>query len=322
MDGINSGAEGFANIFGSGATQPDTQNESSQSGVAADESSPDEYSAEERVAANLADDLEADGYDVPEPGDAADDSEVDYSDLDSLTPEQLRELAKRALDNETQISETRRQEIARQVQYAEAQATEAVRGKYNTDVLGTSRPHYQGQMTQRVVTDLRRAIQQVDRDGGDLVAVVAPLIGRHFATVVDAMLAYEDGKAEEYEQYAEQARKQARNSVPDLRQAYAEALIAHYEVPKEAANDIMRKANGQHRSMDDFEDIAQKLSATRNTLVKQELTNQQEKRQIANTALTEQRIRPPTGAKPATRKAPKIKGDAEEGVAIMSLFKR
>lgn len=329
MDGVNSGAEGFAAIFGGNGDDTTTQQGSdSQQGrdAATDASAPDDLSAEERVAASLAEDLEESGVEVPEPGDAGSDTQdIDTSNLDALTPEQLKEIARRALAMQPQLERDQQEAILRQVQDAEASATYQIQQRYQTEILAQSRPHYQSEFIKRAVRVARTAIQQADRDGGDPVQMMARAFGEEFATIVDSMLAYEDRKAEEYEALAEQARQSAREGIPGLRVAYAQQLIDHYGLPRsrEILMQIMKNDQGEDRNIHSFNERARDLKGLQTSAVESATVTRDKQRQQVSTALA--KSKPVTGAvggRSAPRKATALKGTADEGVAVMSLFKR
>lgn len=325
---VDAGPSGFLDIFrsddaASDDVTPDVQSDAAPDAeAAADTSAPDDFepelSAEERVAASLAASLEADGIEIPEPGaeaEAEDDDESplradDETDLDRLTPAELRALAEEAIALRAQTRESDRTVVAQKVQEAEAQALRSVQEQFQREVLSISEQHYGA--------ELERRLDQLDADAdradnpAEYKRARRGAIVRHVQQAKDA---WEAAQAAEWEPRVTAATSAARKSVPELRRVYAEHLAQERNLPSKAVDEILKT-----RDADDFVARADELVQYRDALAKERSRHQQSVRVEANKRLAATTVRPPASGRARGKTPVAYRGSAEEGASILALM--
>ena len=320
---VDEGAQGFLSIYGSDAADstdnPSQDADSSQmEATAADEAAPDEVdqddlSAEDIVAARFAASLEDDGIEIPEPGDESVEMEGDDehpllaegesdTDLDTMTPEQLRALAAETIALRQQVSQSDKAEVARKVADAERQAVADVQTAYQREVLEVSADHY-GRIFQ----------ERLERTGYEPEA-----IARLRAQVNAAQQQWEAEQYAAYDLRAVDAAKNARKNVPELRKLYATELLTQRGITDARAVDDLLKT----RDTDDFVARADELVAIRDALLKERERNRQQRRKDANKQAAANTVRTPATGRPKGGKPPAYKGTAEEGARILGMMHR
>jgi hypothetical protein len=325
---VDSGPSGFLDLFGSDAASeeaaPDVQTDAEPTAeAAADTSPPDdstEWSAEERVAANLAASLEADGIAVPEPGEeAVADDEAESlrldadTNLDDLTPEQMRQLTEQAIAVLEKSRETDHTVVAEKVLAAEGQAVAEMQQHFRVNVVAESERHYNAEIDAR----LEKMEEAADRSDNP-----AEYKRLHRTAIINHVLkakAEHEAKqwAEYYEPYVKPVKNEARWQVPELRRAYAEHLAEKYGLPRKAADDILQTSDAQ-----DFERRAAELVQIRDALAKQQSRHDQSVREEANKRLAASTVRPPATGRSRGRTPVPYTGSPEEGASIISRMHR
>lgn len=326
---IDAGPKGFLSIFGSAAAEetaaPEADSvETPQDATSAADTavSPDEWSADELVAARLAASLDDDGTESAETQDATADPDGDAEDaethpllavpdsapsLDTLTPEQLRVLAEEAIRLRAEASTTSRHDTARKVAAAEAAAVAEVQAAFEREVLAVSEAHYTAVFEARLADLVNRVSE------AELPARAAAL----HAQVAAARQQYEAQQAEQYEERARQAALAARKSVPEMRQLYAAELVTRAGLPDTAVAEVLKV-----RSTDDFAAEVDKLVGMRDALLAERNRNRQQRRKEANAALEETTPRTATTGRPRGGKPPEYRGTAHEGARLLSLMRQ
>jgi hypothetical protein len=312
---VNSGAEGFLNIFRAEGAESATADapDDSQDSRTADSASPqteESLSADDVVAARFAASLEADGIEWPGDEEEEDDGEPRELSLDDLTPEQMRALAEEAIDLRARVSQADRDFVAGKLQDATRNAVAHMQGLYQRDVLNVSAKHYAGYFAQQQ-SKIIQAAQETQNPAQYIVRHSATL----FNTVLEARLKWESEQAAEYDDRVKEAVSVARKSVPELRQLYAADLAVEFGLPEAAIKEIAKT-----RSIDDFRQRAEELAGLRHLLAQRDKEQAQQRRVDANKRLKEHPVRTTPNGRAAGGKVPDYKGTAEEGVRIMSLF--
>jgi hypothetical protein len=340
-NGADQGADGFLSIFGRpiSGDSPDTpetptpettteEDAAPQAATVADTSAPETDSSlsdEDRVIARFAA-LEEDAEgDIPEPGQAVADGDDDEDplaadededlDLDAMTPEQLRELAEEALRIRAEDGEADRAEVAQKVQAAEEQALQRVQAQFHQEVVVTGERHYRAIRNKQLAGLVREAMDKEQPE-------------RHILAGMDAILNNIDAhkqqwinkqaEAEEWTGRVQQSVAQARASVPELRQAYAEQLVEERGLPKKAVDFILKKKGGSDRAIDDFEERADELLAQAKALGKVKAKGRAETKEEGRKRLIEQRVSTVATSRPRREEPVEYKGTAREGLAILS----
>ena len=330
------GAEGFLTIFGTDVAESDspTDNQAVDASAApdgttaAEPSAPDgsadqDLTAEELVAARFAASLDADGIEAPEPGEDADEDDAEEThpllaeadgdtDLDSLTPEQLRSLAEEALALRQEVSKADRSEVARKVAAAEQQAVAQVQSAYEREVLQVSAQHYD-----RIYQDRLERIEVESERFDDPKAYRKAQSARLRAQVDAAQRQWEAEQTPAYNERAYTSALAARKQVPELRQLYAQELVTQKALPPAAVAELLKVKN-----TDDFADRADELVGIRDLLVKREQVNRTKVKQEANKRLAANSIRTPSTGRTRGGKPPEYKGTAEEGAHILGMMHR
>jgi hypothetical protein len=335
--GVDSGAEGFLSIFRpgdqTGSLDSTTQSDTPTDAAAPDQGTPaaatsapetdDSLSDEERVAARFAS-LEDEASDIPEPGQevASDDDEEDTLfasddddlDLDSMTPEQMRELAEEALRLREEEAETSQAEVAAKVQAAEQEALEAVQSDFQREVIQAGQRHYRAIRNRQIAQLVKQGLDR-DNPAQEILAGIDGVLNN----ILTAQTQWEQkmAQSEEWTGRVQQAVIQARGSVPELRKAYAEQLVEERQLPKAAVDYILKTKGGKERHIDDFEERADELLATARTLGKVRAKGRQETKEEGRKRLIEQRVATVATSRPRREEPVEYKGTAREGLAIL-----
>ena len=326
MDGeVNPGAEGFLSIFNadgdataSDESSQDTPDDGSSEAGSSPQTDEESLSADEIVAQRFAASLEADGIEML--ADEEDDAESQAEsptgevDLDALTPEQMRALAEEAIGLRAQVSQADRQAVARKLEEATHQAIAQVQSQYQREVVDVAEKHYAGYFAQQMAK-IERTAQTTDNPERYRIQQAAVL----FQTVTKARLEWEaeQAAAEDWSSRMETAIATARKSVPEVRILYAADLAAKYDLPRQAIKEIAKT-----RSIDDFEDRARELAGLRQLLVEREKRDAQKRRVEANQKLIDNPVRTTPNGRPRGGTVPDYRGTAEEGVRVLSTFRR
>jgi hypothetical protein len=307
-DGQDAGAglNDFLSNFGSGAVEhspldaspePDSQDGAPLTDTAAPETPDDgqDFSATDLVADRLAASLAEDGVEIPEPGEEEEAEDEGPVDFENLTPEEIKALAKEALslkEKESQASEeATKSAVWQKIATAQDEAAADVERAFEAEVLSKSANHYTAELNRRLATVVREAKNQDNPDAYVIQNAIAVA-----NLIFEARREYEATKAQEWGAVAEQARREAALTVPELREYHARQLMRTYNLPEEALADLTHP----NRHIQNFEHRAKELQSLAQTLGTERQKQKLEKQKAANRELQRNPVRTsPTGKLPA-----------------------
>jgi hypothetical protein len=291
-----------------------------------DASAPDEpddgqdFSAEGFVADQLAASMAEDGFEIPETDDEGEPAEAEDLDVEKLSPEEMRVLQKelrefKAQEEQARVS-ARLEAVYAKAAEAEAQALEDVRLAFEREVLSKSTEYYNAALFERLAGVVRAAKNYDDPDTYAIRAAMAEAIA-----VFESKFKYEQQKRQDWQAIADQARAQARQNDPAVRDFVARHFAQQYGLPEEVVADIA----DPHRHITSFEQRAQELALTAKKLGSERKKQARDRRQDANRALQRTTVRTSTTGRTPGGKARDWKDlDAQTrraaGAAVLSTF--
>jgi hypothetical protein len=326
---MDEGPKGFLSIFKSDDAadtppRPDTEELTQpesvdpEQAVAAEPAAPERpdggETAADRVAANLAASLEADGVELPEAQAGADEETGELPlladgrvDISKLSPEQLQAYVEDAIALREQISQQDIEGVTRELTTAETNA-ESLKQRTTQAVQQAASQWIEQELDARW-----EQAQEKDDPKAWFMAQkrqVEAAARDHYSTYLQGQLAEIDGQLKTF--------KRER-----LKPHYAEWLLTHnpdstpreIPLPQAALQELLKV-----KDPDDMPSRADELMQIANYLGTLDLQNVQQQRVQARKQIVESTVRSPGTGTPVPRERKPYQGSPEEGAAILSFL--